>query len=63
MSSAIIKHQRTGDGRRGVTSAPTKEGKKLILVLTFLLDIRNPIRKQKPVKSGSVLPLQLVASF
>lgn len=63
MSSAIIKHQRTVDGRRGVTSAPTKEGKKLILVLTFLLDIRNPIRKQNPVKSGSVLPLQLVASF
>lgn len=40
-----------------------KKEKKLILVLTFLFDMRNPIRKQNPVKSGSMLPLQLVASF
>lgn len=62
MSSAIIKHQRTGDGRRRVTSALMKEGSKLILVLTFFFDTRNPVRRQNPVKSGFML-LQLVASF
>lgn len=40
-----------------------KEGSKLILVLTFSFDIRNPVRKKNPVKSGFMLPLQLGASF
>lgn len=63
MTSAVIKHQRTEDGRRGVMSALMKEGSKRILVLTFLFDIRNPVRKPNPVNSGFMLPLQLIASL
>lgn len=56
MISTVIKHQRNGGRRGGVT-------KKEKLVFTFSFDTGNPIRKQNPIKPGFMLTLQFVAFF
>lgn len=63
MSSATVRHQRTGGGQGGVRSALMKEKKKkLILVLVFYL-ISQFLLESKLLKPGFMFLLLFVASF
>lgn len=64
MSSATVRHQRTGGGQGGVRSALMKEKKKknLMLVLVFYL-ISQFLLESKLLKPGFMFLLLFVASF
>lgn len=62
MSSATVRHQRTGGGQGGVRSALMKEKKNLILVLVFYL-ISQFLLESKLLKPGFMFLLLFVASF